>query len=779
MLNNLKGYFHQSGLWPRMAVAISVGFLALFAAFLALGERALQESASRLLDQRLVIAQMAAGQLDTVFQQAISELQRAHQFLPQSADGAIDTGELESLTRAYSELGLFEAGVAFINPNGVVLSDYPPDLHPPQADLSTLPHIRQAIRQQEVALSVPFREPLNGQPVVAVVVPVFHQGQFLGVMSGLLRFDAANILTPLQQATQFDETGHAALVDEHGRVLASTFDLPFLSWGEHVTFYRQAAQGGRPQVETVPFERTGVMNEPEGHQHVMAYAPLKMAPWGVAVGGDVIQETFASVWRLRIGLSLLGIAVLAAVWGGTLFGARRLVRPVQQLTRSAGQIAAGNLQTPLHVSEGGEIGELAAALEAMRCQLLANINRLASENQNLENQVAEQIEELSQQQTVLTRLDQTIRQSLDLPNLLDRILTQTCLAGRVAQGVIFLHDDESGQLKPAAVHRVQPAALAGIVETARQAMTNRQTTLMPQTASAAESAGPDASDPARVLAIPMLFGQTMQGVFVLIDNQAAVFSERQTILLSTIASQTALLIQNHRYFSSLKKQAILEERSRLAREIHDSVVQVLGFVKLQLERMSSWMTPPTPDLPRLQSETANLIDVLEDAYAEARDAIIGLRVGSDENETLDVTLTEYVQTFSARYRLPVDVRVEGEPYPLEATAVLQLLRVAQEGLTNVRKHAQANYAQIVLRYTPHKFTLLVIDDGRGLPPQLDPNRPSRGMQFMQERVDSLNGSFAVRPRIPRGTELEVTLEWPTPAVEVPALPEMNLSTEQG
>lgn len=390
------------GLWPRMALAISVGFLALFIAFALLGERVLRDSASRLLEERLVIAQMAAGRIDGVLEQAISELQQARRFADFDPTDSNLVPEVTMIAYTYGRVGLFASGIAFLDARGHVVLSHPPGLYPSGADLSHLSHIAEALTSHEVTVSEPFRDPLKNRPVVAITVPVLDGGRFLGLLSGLIDLNSSAITAPLEQAAALGHTGHAILVDGDGRVLASTLGLPVFSPGEHATFYRRAVSEGRPVVETVPFE-LDLSGEPQGHPHVMAFAPLRLAPWGVAVGGDV-GETFASVIRLRIGLALLSIAALSCIWGATLIGTRRLVRPVQRLTEAAQRIASGDLDTPLQAPEGGEIETMAAALERMRTLLLANIEELASWNQTLETRVAERTEELRRQQALTRQL---------------------------------------------------------------------------------------------------------------------------------------------------------------------------------------------------------------------------------------------------------------------------------------------------------------------------------------------------------------------------------------
>jgi signal transduction histidine kinase len=390
------------GLWPRMAMGVSLGFLVLFVAFSLLGERALQDSSERLLEERMVVTQMTAAQIDRLLAHAIADLEDARRFATFDSSRADLTAEAHILAHTYGHGKTFGPGIAFLDAGGRVVLSYPPNLYPSATNLSTNPYIAQALAQRSSFVSPPFSEPFNDQPVAAVFVPLYDETRFLGLLAGLIDLRGAAIKFPLLQAATIGFTGHALLVDTEGRTLASTFGLPFLSPGEHATFYRQAMTHGEPVVATVPNELEWA-GEPPGHPHVMAFVQLELAPWGVAVGGDV-DETFAGLRRLRFGLALLAVIALAGTWTATLVGTRVLVRPVQRLTGSAQRIAGGDLQTPLEAPEGGEIGDMARALERMRTLLLDNIHELANWNETLEARVAERTEKLAQQQALTQQL---------------------------------------------------------------------------------------------------------------------------------------------------------------------------------------------------------------------------------------------------------------------------------------------------------------------------------------------------------------------------------------
>ena len=195
----------------------------------------------------------------------------------------------------------------------------------------------------------------------------------------------------LDAARQLGKTGHAELVGPGGIALASTEFADELRPGEHAAFYRTMLKAAKPGIGDVAHNGPDPSpNDGNTERHVMAFVRLVTVPWGVALGGTD-SETFAPAHHLRRTLMLAGTSSLAALWLLTLLGARFLVRPVRELTRSAEQMASGNLEQPVEVSEGGEIGVLAnhapllaalrpaepAAAIATTTTATANVSRLA------------------------------------------------------------------------------------------------------------------------------------------------------------------------------------------------------------------------------------------------------------------------------------------------------------------------------------------------------------------------------------------------------------------
>jgi signal transduction histidine kinase len=203
--------------------------------------------------------------------------------------------------------------------------------------------------------------------------------------------------------------------------------------------------------------------------------------------------------------------------------------------------------------------------------------------------------------------------------------------------------------------------------------------------------------------------------------------------------------------------AVLEERYRLSREFHDGLAQTLGYLGLQSERLESLLKMGQMDTA--VSEFAEMRRSIRAAYVDVREAIDGLRLGVEDVGQLAARLGEYTTEFTRQTGLSVNfTAVPDQINVLPATAV-QLLRIAQEALTNVRKHAQAQEVDVRLRQIAGELELTITDDGRGFPNALPVERRyhSHGLASMRERTESLGGMLTVATQPGQGTRITVVV----------------------
>ncbi len=222
------------------------------------------------------------------------------------------------------------------------------------------------------------------------------------------------------------------------------------------------------------------------------------------------------------------------------------------------------------------------------------------------------------------------------------------------------------------------------------------------------------------------------------------------------------LEENARLQDRLQSVAMLEERERLAREMHDSVGQVLGYVNTKAQAVETLLD--AGKVPEARIQLRQLEDAARDVYADLREAVLSLRTTDSPARGLLPVLGDYVQRFAElsgiETRLLVTGSSDGEA--LAPTTELHLLRIVQEALTNVRKHSLAKRAWVQVNRDRGAMTVTVKDDGIGFEPS--PPAGGRwsgfGLQTMRERAQAIGATLTVRTREGSGTEIEVALPVP-------------------
>jgi signal transduction histidine kinase len=206
----------------------------------------------------------------------------------------------------------------------------------------------------------------------------------------------------------------------------------------------------------------------------------------------------------------------------------------------------------------------------------------------------------------------------------------------------------------------------------------------------------------------------------------------------------------------LRQRAIVEERERIARELHDGIAQLLGFVNNKA--MAVRLLLKRDKTVEADDQLQQLEQAAQDLFVDVREAILGLRTTDRAGVGLANAIEEYVRQFSRLSGITVELSISPglDSAALDAEAELQLLRITQEALTNVRKHAGASRASVILGTNGAGLKLTVTDDGKGFHTVLDSDAPPRfGLSTMQERAESIGGSIEVDSAPGAGTRISV------------------------
>jgi nitrate/nitrite-specific signal transduction histidine kinase len=217
-------------------------------------------------------------------------------------------------------------------------------------------------------------------------------------------------------------------------------------------------------------------------------------------------------------------------------------------------------------------------------------------------------------------------------------------------------------------------------------------------------------------------------------------------------SQENHTLPNHQ--AALRVKTILEERSRLAREIHDGLAQILGYVKLQLALLQNAIH--SEDQPRILELLHSSYQATSEAYLDAREAIDDLHLDpmdGDFSSWLSQTTTE----FEGNYGIPVHIQGLNPGIRFSSQIFIQLVRIIQEALSNIRKHAHTQEVSLSFQQGPDGTTLQIQDYGIGfdLQQQLDSNQ--HGLRSMHERARSIGVQLNLNSIPGQGTTIQIHL----------------------
>lgn len=211
--------------------------------------------------------------------------------------------------------------------------------------------------------------------------------------------------------------------------------------------------------------------------------------------------------------------------------------------------------------------------------------------------------------------------------------------------------------------------------------------------------------------------------------------------------------------------AMQHEREQLAREMHDGIGQVLGYVRLQAQAARDLLAQDQK--AAADASLAQLVAVAQDANADIREYLFNTRVTTTVPLDFLQALEKYLAAFSEHYRLRTDLIVQSDWRDdlLEPTAEAQLLRIIQEACSNARKHAQAQRVQVKIQHVDNRVQVLIQDDGIGFDPSILTNSLGQkyGLVFMRQRAEEAGGLLRVESSPGQGTS--VIVEVPVMMVE--------------
>ena len=258
-----------------------------------------------------------------------------------------------------------------------------------------------------------------------------------------------------------------------------------------------------------------------------------------------------------------------------------------------------------------------------------------------------------------------------------------------------------------------------------------------------------------ILIVPLKLENTIIGALWIARFDENQFSETDVIWLESMADQVAIAIQHGLMTSQLQSLSIVQERGRIAREMHDGLAQVLGYLNLQVQTLGSLLNQGKTE--KLQSELLQMRQAIQTAHADVRENILSLRTTLAQEKGLEVAVDEYLAEFEIQtgIKTKLSYQVDGD-LNLPSVAEVQLVCILQEALTNVRKHAQAGKVDVELSRAESEsmdcIHMRVQDDGVGF--KIAGSKRNFGLQTMRERAESVSGRLVIQSGHGSGTCIE-------------------------
>ena len=740
-MNAVRRWSPARSLRGRIMVAVTIGILILLIVMGIDSYQMVRQLTDQLLQERLRAAEATAQLLDGMLAQSFDQLQALAASPALGAPDAGAAGRREWLRELRPQIALASYGFYVLDAAGRLRIAEP--VHRGDAAIKFRENeaVQKVLGGQPAATSnLEFLGP-DRVPAVLLCVPLRQRTGALCAAADLRRQQLLPYITQYGAARRRGTTWHALIIDARGIVLATTEGAEAFELNEHSLFHQPLMAGRTAAVGRAAVEEGGRT----GGYHIMAFAPLYRAAWGVSVG-QTETETFAPIVAVRnrnllIGATALLLALLFAWWDtGT------VVRPLRLLAGAAQRIAGGDLETMVRVERHDEIGSLADAYDTMRGRLktsLAERARREHEAQAL-YAVGREIFALTDLRTILGTIAEQARKLLHME------VAALCVFG-----------DQDGPIVLGAMSGPPGARLADHAA-------NPGTLLLAHPPVQCRGQACGFLDPgyARTHAVaPVQIGDRVLGTLCVASSTPRNVTEDDTTLLSALAGLAAIAVRSSELHQQVQALAVLSERDRISRDLHDNTMQALYGVDLALEYAAGLIDDKPGEAKRRLEET---LDIHSRIIKDIRGYVHNLRPAETAERTLRSALEAVTGEFHEHSRIPIDLSVEGldgtTPLPNEVRN--QLVLVVREALANVIRHAGAGHVIVRVSVANGTLTLRVQDDGGGFDPAALSSRYGLGLGSMAERARTVGGRLRVISAPAAGTTIEVSVPWPGRVEEV-------------
>lgn len=603
---------------------------------------------------------------------------------------------------------------------------------------------------------------------VFVLIPVNRDdGQLAGAIGGKVNVNALHAI--LNEKTGLGETGQAYLVNNKHALLVGIdfFVEKSESKGDLNSIRSEGVESSIQRADN--FE--GIYSNPVGTRVVGIYRWLPDLNVVLAVEQDTAEAFQAVSTNTLVNLVIALIALVLAIVAA-LYMTQNIANPIAELASTASQIAQGDLERVAEVAREDEVGALARAFNSMTAQLRDLIN-------SLEQRVMDRTRDFQEANTALeqralqletsAQVGREITSILDIDVLLNRVVELIHSAFGYYHVQVFLLNDDVKQLIMEASSRNR-AVQHNIIDMREKSInveavqTGRTQVVSDVFKSSSFLFDEKLPETRSELVAPLKVGDRVIGTLDVHASRSNAFAEEDILVLQSLGDQIAVAIENARLYDKSKELAVLEERNRLARELHDSVTQSLYSLVLFTEGWRRMVRNDGAD--KVEEYLSRIGEIAQQALKEMRLLILELRPPVLEQEGLVGALQKRLDAVEKRVGISARVVMEDfieVPAPLEEA----LYRIAQEALNNSLKHAKATKETVRIFVKDENIILEVVDDGRGFDTEAIEHRGGMGLLNMGERARHVGGSFSIESTIGKGTIVKVSVPLPGEAIARP------------
>ncbi len=461
---------------------------------------------------------------------------------------------------------------------------------------------------------------------------------------------------------------------------------------------------------------------------------------------------------------LAGIALLVAI---SLAFRRYLLHPSEELKHWSDEIREGNLTVRLLPEEMGELKEVAKDINNL-LDYLQNLSR------HMDDEIKRQTKRFEQKANslqVLYDVAASLNASRDLKDLLTRFLhTMRDIVNARAGTVRLLTDNNQMELVASIgldddvveEERMVPVqrCLCGNAVTEGEVLFQQDLNPCNQWVGRPMLGTPDLE----MIAVPLQYHGKNLGVYNLFVDKADIDSHEEVkALFTSIGRHLGMAIEKAHLDDEAKRLSIIKERNAIAHELHDSLAQTLASLRFQVSMLDEAIDQQGADVTH--EDIQQIKSGLNDAYTELRELLAHFRAPINSRGLLPA-LEDLISNFRKQTGMHVLLQKEWDSTRLSANSEMQVLRIIQEALANVRKHSHAHTVRVLLRCDKNdNYHILVEDDGVGMDKPAFSGHPGEhlGMSIMKERARYLGGDLRIESETGEGTRVQLTFSNPNSA----------------